>query len=725
MSAPAERAAERATLQREHEAALAAAYLARPLNPRSPLPPRPQVGGRVIDIVSHLARVCQVEYRPIIIDEESSPLEQVASALEGCHIRSRTVRLGERWWESNVPVLAVEDVAGLAIVMPGPFSAPILHRVGEAPVRVDAKIGQSISRQAIEVIRPLATPTLKLRELIRLSMKGMGRDLTVSITAAVAVGTISLAMPLATDIIFSQIVPTGDAGRLLAVAFALMLLTLAVGAFTYTRVYLFFRIGDATEMATGGAILDRLMRLPAHVLAQWPSAAVAGRVMVWPTLQSAQTHVNTGLISTIVVLLNGGLLIWLIPSLGAAAVIIGFILLVASWLIIRTERKRWLLEYESESALQVMTTDVLRGWIPLRASNGEMPAFARWARLYGHYRSAFNARWTLQFRVDLLVVALLGAMTVSFVVIAYRLPSGTIETGPFLAFLSAFGQFSLGLIGMIVTIRAFQAIAPSLERLAELIDVNIEATERSEDPGALEGTLEARRVSFRYADHLPWVLRDVTLQARPGEFIAIVGTSGSGKSTLLRLLLGFEEPRSGIIMYDNRDLAALNRTAVRRQFGVVLQSSLLLSGTIRENVTVSSGPLPDSRVWAILDLVSMGDTVRAMSGGLDTWIDENATLISGGQRQRLLLARALAHRPTYLFLDEATSALDNITQEALTRNIAELKVTRIVIAHRLSTIRHADHIIVLDGGRMVEEGTFAELTERGGLLAELITRQEL
>lgn len=725
MSAQSDRAAERATLQRNHEAALAAAYLRRPMNPRTPLPPRPQAGGRVTDIVSYLARECQVEYRPIIIDEQSSPLEQVANALEGCNIRSRNVRLRERWWECNVPVLVVEDAAGLATVMPGPFSAPMLHRVGEEPVRVDAEIAQSISRHALEVIRPLANPTLALRELIRLSMRGMGRDLTVSIAAAVVVGIVSLAMPLATDIIFTQIVPTGDAGRLVAIAVALILLTLAVGAFTYTRVYGFIRIGDSTEMATGGAILDRLMRLPAHALAKWPSAGISGRVMIWPTLQDAQTHVNTGLISTIVVLLNGGLLIWLIPSLGAAAVAIGLILLVSSWLIIRTEHKRWLLEFDARSALPVATTDVLRGWIPVRASNGELPAFVRWARLYSKYRIAFNARWTLQFRVELLVVALLGAMTVSFVVIAYRLPAGTIATGPFLAFLSAFGQFSLGLIGMIVTMRAFQAIAPSLQRLAELIDEEIEATERSEDPGALEGSLEARRVNFRYADHLPWVLRDVSLHARPGEFVAIVGTSGSGKSTLLRLLLGFEEPRTGIITYDNRDLAALNRTAVRRQFGVVLQSSLLLSGTIRENVTVSSGSLPDSRVWAILDLVSMGDTVRAMSGGLDTWIDENATLISGGQRQRLLLARALAHRPTYLFLDEATSALDNITQEALTRNIADLKVTRIVIAHRLSTIRHADHIIVLDGGRMVEEGTFTELTERGGLLAELITRQEL
>ena len=207
--------------------------------------------------------------------------------------------------------------------------------------------------------------------------------------------------------------------------------------------------------------------------------------------------------------------------------------------------------------------------------------------------------------------------------------------------------------------------------------------------------------------------------------MAIVGTSGSGKSTLLRLLLGFENPQSGIVAFDGQDFAALNRSAVRRQCGVVLQSSLLLAGTIRENVTVASGPIPDERIWELLDQVHLGDTVREMAAGLNTWIDENATLISGGQRQRLLLARALAHNPKYLFLDEATSALDNITQEAITQGIAALDITRIVIAHRLSTIKQADQIIVLDAGQMVEQGTFDELSNSGGIFAELISRQEL
>ncbi len=704
---------------------LAAAYLERTLNPRTPLPARPHTPGRITELVTYLSKPCNFNFSPATVNEEDPLLEQMASALEASQVRSRKVHLMERWWEVNQPVLVVQGDLGLEVILPGPNSAPFLHRMGSDPVRVDESIASEFSRDALEVIRPLKPGALTLRDLIRVSVMGMRRDLVISITSALIVGIISLAIPLATELIFSDVVPTGDVARLVAISAALLSLTVAAGAFTYSRTYNFVRIGDATEMATGGAVLDRLLRLPAQALTVWPSARAASRVTVWSSLVSSLDYINIGLISVMLVLLNGSLLIWFIPSLGTVAVVLGLILLTASWLIIRRDNAIWHLELEAHSKLEVTTTDLMRGWIPIRTSNGEIGGFTRWAKTYAAYRRAFNTRWTRQFSVEILVVGLLGAMTILFIVIAYRLPAGTIPASSFVAFLSAFGQFSIGLVGLILTMRAFESIRPHVERLAELLGSETEESERSEDPGPLTGALEVRRVGFRYGPDLPWVVRDISFRAEPGDFVAIVGTSGSGKSTLLRLLLGFESPQTGIVAFDEQDLASLNRSAVRRQCGVVLQSSLLLAGTIRENVTVASGPIPDSRIWELLDQVRLADSVRNMAAGLDTWIDENATLISGGQRQRLLLARALAHDPKYLFLDEATSALDNITQEALTRGIASLDVTRIVIAHRLSTIRQADQIIVLDAGQIAEQGTFDELSNGGGIFAELISRQEL
>ena len=714
-----------AHMRQRYEAELAAAYLERPLNPGAKLPEQPPAPGRVFEVVARLSRTYGFRYRPVSVNEDSPALTQVVQALEASQVRSRRVQLADSWWERNQPPLVVQSERGLELVLPGPFLAPYLHRKDSDPIKVDASIAGTLSREALEVIRPLSPGPLRIRDLIRLSLGGLRRDLIIAVASSVVVGVVSLAIPIATELIFSEVVPTGDSRRLGFIIGALLLLTLAVGAFTYTRVYEFVRVEDATEMATSGAVIDRLLRLPAHELASWPSTRLASRVRIWTALQQAFNHVNLGLISLIVVILNGALMWWFIPSLGVVAVMLGILLLGASWLIIRRDNALWHEELDANSRAEIETTDILRGWIPIRVSNGEVPALARWAKAYSKYRASFNARWTRQFVVEILVVAILGATTFLFVVIAYELPAGSISGSSFVAFLSAFGQFSVGLVGLIVTMRAFEAVRPPVERLAAALGSETEESERSEDPGMLSGALEIRRAGFRYSPDLPWVVSDVSFKANPGEFVAIVGTSGSGKSTLLRLLLGFEDPHTGIVTYDDRDLTAINRSTVRRQCGVVLQSSLILSGTIRENITVASGPLPDSRVWELLHLVRLDDTVRAMAGGLDTWIDENATIISGGQRQRLLLARALAHDPRYLFLDEATSALDNLTQEALTHSISSLDVTRIVIAHRLSTIKQADHIVVMDSGRIVEQGTYLELAEASGLFSELIQRQEL
>jgi len=719
-------ASSRAAMRRDHEAQVAAVRLGRLLDERKPLPPMPHQEGRVTDIVADLAQRCEFEQRPVTIDAAQPALDQVIQALTACQVRTRRVLLNERWWESNTPVLVVETSQGLATIIPGPLAAPVLYRREEDPIKVTEKMAADISRHAVEVIRPLNQAKVRLRDLVRISMFGMKRDLVYAILATLGVGAISLALPIATNVIFNEIVPTGNTSRLYAVVLTLLALVGATGAFAYIRTYAFIRIGDSTEISTGGALIDRLLRLPIGKLRQWSGGTLATRFLIWSRLQEATAQaINVGLISLILLVLNAILMVVFIPTLGIVAVIFGLLLLGGAWLIIRREKAALFIELEEHGPLYAVTLDLMRGWIPIRMSDGEVSAFGRWAQHYAIYRRAFNRRWGTQMLVDVLVVAALGAMTFSFVLLAYFLPSGSITSGSFLAFLAAFAQFSAGLVGTIITIRAFEAIGPALQRIAPILEIEPEVGSAQEHPGVLSGKVEVRNLGFRYSDDLPWVLRNVTFSAEPGSFIAVVGTSGSGKSTLMRMLLGFDKPRQGLVMYDDSDLSGLDLAAVRRQFGVVLQSSLLLPGTIRDNVTVSSGPLPDSKIWQLLDRVEVGDSIRAMSSGLDTPVDENSTLISGGQRQRILLARALANDPVILLLDEATSALDNLTQEAVTRNIAILGMTRIVIAHRLSTIRNADLILVLNQGEIIESGNYDELISSNGLFSELVARQEI
>jgi ABC-type bacteriocin/lantibiotic exporter with double-glycine peptidase domain len=299
---------------------------------------------------------------------------------------------------------------------------------------------------------------------------------------------------------------------------------------------------------------------------------------------------------------------------------------------------------------------------------------------------------------------------------------GGLTAGEFLAFHVAYGTFIGAIVSVSNTVTHVLSIAVLRERARPILEATPEVTDRGADPGKLEGRVELRNVVFKYRDDGPVILREVNFRAEPGEFIALVGPSGSGKSTLFRLLLGFDTPLSGSVHFDGQDLSGLDIHAVRRQLGVVLQNGRVNAGSVFENVATGTNvTLTDA--WNAARAAGFAEDVEAMPTGMHTMVSEGGTNLSGGQRQRLLIARALVHAPRVLLLDEATSALDNRTQAVVSESLGRLLETRIVIAHRLSTIWNADRIYVIDGGRVVQVGTFAELAREVGLFSRLIARQ--
>jgi ABC-type bacteriocin/lantibiotic exporter with double-glycine peptidase domain len=297
-----------------------------------------------------------------------------------------------------------------------------------------------------------------------------------------------------------------------------------------------------------------------------------------------------------------------------------------------------------------------------------------------------------------------------------------LTAGDFLAFNVAFGTFIGGVTSLSNTVVEVLDIVPLWQRSQPILTAEPEVDLTKSDPGQITGNLRVDHVTFRYREDGPLILDDVSLEARPGEFIALVGASGSGKSTLLRLLLGFEMPISGTVYYDGQDLSGLDVSAVRRQLGVVLQNNRINAGSIFENI--ASGALIGlDDAWTAAEMAGLADEIRALPMQMHTLISEGGSNLSGGQRQRLVIARALALQPHILLFDEATSALDNRTQAIVSQSLDRLNVTRIVIAHRLSTIRNADRIYVLSSGRVVQQGNFEELAHQPGLFAQLIRRQ--
>ncbi|MPM89484.1 Leukotoxin export ATP-binding protein LtxB [bioreactor metagenome] len=277
-------------------------------------------------------------------------------------------------------------------------------------------------------------------------------------------------------------------------------------------------------------------------------------------------------------------------------------------------------------------------------------------------------------------------------------------------------SLSESLISANIVIPLYQKAKPILETLPEYDETKI-------NPKPLTGSIEVSHVSFRYNENGPLILKDISLQINEGDYAAIVGTSGCGKSTLFRVLLGFEKPEMGKVYYNGQDLSKVDIRMVRKQIGVVLQNGQLMTGNIFSNITGSNPFLTIDDAWEAARMAGIEEDIKEMPMGMHTIITEGSGAISGGQKQRLMIARAIINKPKIIYFDEATSALDNRTQAIVSDSLDRLQATRVVIAHRLSTIINCNKIFVMDQGRIVESGTYQELMDRQGLFTELAKRQ--
>jgi ATP-binding cassette subfamily C protein len=405
----------------------------------------------------------------------------------------------------------------------------------------------------------------------------------------------------------------------------------------------------------------------------------------------------------------------------------GMVLALLALLAAFTAGSVWLLNHHIRRMMTVvgstrgLVLQLLTGLVKLRVAGAEGRAFGRWAARYADGTRAHErtVRVSNVQAVFYGVFPLVTLLAVFAMVLANTGPQPPI--GDLLGFLAAFAAVVTSATAAVRSLGDVVKVVPALRRLQPILQALPEAPMARQDPGPLSGALAVEHVCFGYQSDAP-VLHDVSLHARPGEFIALVGPSGSGKSTLMRLLLGLEIPDSGAVTYDCRDLATLDLQGVRRQIGAMLQSARLRPGTVLENIIGSSDrTLADA--WDAARLSGLAEDLERMPLGMETMIGRDGSGLSGGQRQRLLIARVLVRGPRALLFDEATSALDNRTQALVSASLERLRVTRLVIAHRLSTIRNADRIYVMDAGRIVECGTYPELLGRGGLFAELAKRQ--
>ena len=552
---------------------------------------------------------------------------------------------------------------------------------------------------------------------------GNRQDATYTALAAAGVALIGILTPLGTGWLLSDIVPAGMFGLLIAVGVALSVGALVSTAMGVARTFATTRIDGRGGTVLGAALTDRLLRLPTRFFKDFSAGDLNQRIENVEQMRKLAVGVvmSSGLTAVLSVVYLGVLMFYdaRLAAMGIGLVAV-YILAVVLARILQMEAIRDAAQLDGEIA--GLTHETLEGVGKLRAAAAEERAMERWLDVYRRERAAgvragrvgvnFGAFADTYQTITLMTLfagaGLLSAMEAS--------------AGVFIAFLAAFGSFQGAIVGLCEALLQVYTAQPLVERAKPILEAEPEVDPGRTDPGILKGAIEGTGLSFAYAEGLPPILNNLSFEVRPGEHMAIVGGSGSGKSTLLRLLLGFEAPQRGSILYDGQDLLRLDLTRVRSQIGVVLQASQLFAGSILENIRgASSAPLEDC--LAAVEKAGLARDLQTFAMGIHTPITEGAGTLSGGQRQRILIARALAANPNILFFDEATSALDNATQAVVSATLDQLRVTRITIAHRLSTVRNADRICVLENGKFVEQGTFDELMALDGAFAALARRQ--
>ncbi len=658
------------------------------------------------------------------------PLEAIVRA---SRLRMRRVLLRDNWWEKDCgPMVAYtqEENRPVALLPFGATRYEMFDPADRTRTPVDADTASTLAPVAYMFYRPLPDKVLKAVDLIRFALKGRAQDLLVIVLTGIAATLLGMLTPQATAILIDNAIPDSDRGLLLQVGLGLLVATFATALFRLSQGFAILRVETVSDASTQAAVWDRLLNLPVSFFRQYTTGDLQSRVTSISTIRrqlSGTTLIN--LISGLFALLNLALLFYYSVKLALVAVAVALVAIVVTTIsgVLLVRKFRPLLELQGNIFGQ--TVQLINGISKLRVAGGEERAFASWSKNYSRQVKLELSTQNVEDAVALfntvmptLTSALLFWFTISLLTEAQTSGESGLTIGTFLAFNTAFGTFIKGATDVSNTVSGALQVVPQWKRAQPILETVPEVNLSKADPGKLMGRITVDHVTFRYRDDGPLTLDDVSIYAEPGEFIALVGGSGSGKSTMFRLLLGFETPKAGTIYYDGQDLSGLDVDAVRRQLGVVLQTGRIMSASIFENLA-SGAQITLDEAWEAARMAGLADDIAAMPMEMHTVISEGGGNLSGGQWQRLLIARALVLKPRILLFDEATSALDNRTQAIVSESLDKLQVTRMVIAHRLSTIRNAHRIYVLQAGRVVQQGSFEKLASQEGLFAQLMARQ--
>ncbi len=658
--------------------------------------------------------------------------EQVLAIAAASRFRTRQVALRGDWWRYDQgPILAViaDTNSPVALLPKGPRKYEMAEPATGERRPVTAEVAASLQPFGYSFYRPLPPGKLGALDLVKFGARGMSRDFRLLAVMGVATGAFGAVTPYLIGLMVDKAIPTADRALLLQLGAAMLLTALANAVFKITQSIAVVRIESKLDYVLASAIWDRLLDLPSGFFRQYGAGDLAERAGGINAIRGVVSRAGVGgvlgafsSVAYIVLMLT--------YNVQLALVAIGISLVLVA--VTTTGNYRQLRYQRNESAqrgrIMSLVLQLVTGVAKVRVCAAENHAFKVWAQLFSASKRTGFAIGQVQsvvgtFTSGFAVLSSLGIFaTLYYLTSSAEGATPAFSSGTFIAFNAAFGAFVAALQGLSDASMSLLKAVPTFERLKPILDTAPESDETKIAPGKLRGEITISHLHFRYTPEMPWVIKDISFTIKPGQMVAFVGSSGCGKSTLLRLLLGFERAQSGSIAYDGQDISTLDVRAVRQQLGVVLQESRVLPTDIFRNIVGATAHTMDE-AWEAARMAGLYDDIKDMPMGMHTIVSEGGGTFSGGQRQRLLIARALVNKPSLIFFDEATSALDNRAQATVTESMDRMDATRIVIAHRLSTVINADRIFYFDGGQIKEEGTYHELIAKGGAFASLAKRQ--
>lgn len=667
-------------------------------------------------------------FKPVEIPKSIKDHEgQIDYSLRPHGLMKRQVVLEENWWKDAFgPILAYTKEGGEPVaLLPLKFAGYYyFDRETGKKVKLNKQTAELFEREAYSFYKPFPQRKLGIVDLM-LYIKGCltMSDCVIILLSTLAVTGIGMLMPRITKALTGPVITSGSVSVLIGISIFMLCTAIATQLISTVSSMLNTRVQTKATLGVQAAMMMRVMSLPANFFRKYSAGELTSRSQSVNQLCSLLLGmvVSTGLTS-----LTSLLYITQIFSFAPALVVPSLLIIlttvafttISSVVQIRISKQQMELGAKESG----ITYSMISGVQKIKLSGAEKRFFARWL---GMYSDSAELTYAPPMFIKINGVITTAISLISNIVLYYLAVKSGIDQSNYFAFTAAYGSVMGAFSSLAGVALSVGRIKPILDMAEPFLNAEPETSNNKEIVTKLAGGIELNNVYFRYNENSPYIVNNMSLKIKPGEYVAIVGKTGCGKSTLMRLLLGFEKPEKGAVYYDGKDLNRLDLGSLRRNIGSVIQSGGLFQGDIFSNIIITAPHLTLDEAWEAAEIAGIADDIRAMPMGMQTLISEGQGGISGGQKQRLMIARAVAFKPKILMFDEATSALDNKTQKQVSEALDGMGCTRIVIAHRLSTIRHCDRILVLDGGSVIEEGSYEQLIEQNGYFAELVSRQRL